>query len=931
MKHSLRKMLSKYSVAGSLLLLGSNALAGGPLAVCNPGEPFLWPGGGSNIPYNPDQGALGVLDNAAATAAVTDAFQAWADVSTATATYSNNGALPVDVDITNFVPFLQPAAPDGLSAIVFDDTGEIFDAVFGPGSGILGFAGPEWINGADCTITEGVSFLNGPAIGTLEGLLDLMVHEFGHYSNLAHSEVNGQLFIGVGDTSGPGSDATFGPPPFPDPADIIETMYPFLFGGIDQRARTPHRDDQASLSRLYPSADFAATTGTITGSILLGANGATGINVIARNVDNPFEDAVSAISSDYTDDFSPDSPFTGLYTLSNLTPGANYAIYTDEILDGGFSTPLSSPLPGPEEFYNGANESSDPFTDIPNEFVPVAAIAGSPQTGIDILVNLPPPNVPLPITDDGTVQIPLPFQFCFAGQAYGTAFINGNGFITLDAPDTSGLSFLESESAFVSGAPRIAGLWDDLNVEDGGSIIYQSSGSEFSVTWSDVPEFSIGGANSFTITLRKNSHRCLNASDIGGHGPKNGSGGDISISFGELSAIDGLSGVSAGSYATSGFEAEIDLVSEMGRDNKFSLKHTAAVFELFNEAPNDLANAELRFNNLGSEYKDRFEKNDSLKKARKIDLPFDTIDTRRAFSSISPGAADIDYYRFNERLEAGTTLVAEVLTGQIDSVLGLYLCDFGPAGTKSDKCDPSTAILVAADDDGGNNLLSRIQFPIPVDGTYALAVTFCCDFDFDGVDPGQGAPFDQGRYVLDAFVVPGLLLPLTDESTIELGFGFDFPYQGNTYSSVFVNSNGYLTFGDGEIFAFTPNVPDFENGLPRVAPLWVDLDPGADGFILANGDGSSVTIDFVGVPEFFFGGSNTFSVTLDASGGVYMSYSGLTAPEGLTGLAEGGGAASTPADLSTSPTWSATGSTHELFDFIASPFDLDGSVLIWQP
>ena len=50
-----------------------------------------------------------------------------------------------------------------------------------------------------------------------------------------------------------------------------------------------------------------------------------------------------------------------------------------------------------------------------------------------------------------------------------------------------------------------------------------------------------------------------------------------------------------------------------------------------------------------------------------------------------------------------------------------------------------------------NPLLSGFLFDIPVTGTYALGVTFCCDYDFDGIDPGQGAPYDEGRYVMDVF------------------------------------------------------------------------------------------------------------------------------------------------------------------------------------
>ncbi len=896
----------------SLLLTSVQVYAGGPLVLRSPGVPFLWPNGGRMIPFNPDQGGLGPMTNAEAVAQSTAAFKAWADIPSATATHVNAGTLSIDVDETNFEPFLNPAAPDGLSAIVYDEDGAIFDLLFGPDSGVLGFAGPEWIDETTGAIIEGVSFMNGgslvgPGAFPIAEFLSVQVHEYGHYQNLAHTVVNGQIIAGP-DTRGPSPFNTFPPPPTFQ--NRIETMYPFLF--INGGQATPHADDIAIFSSLYPEPTFAATTGTITGRIL-GPNSTTpltGVNVIARNIVNPYDDAVSAISSDFTDNFSPGSPFVGVYTLRGLTPGASYAIYVDAIIPGlgGFSTPPRA-LPGPEEFYNGPLESSNAATDMPNVFTPVPAVAAVTIPDIDIIFNATPPG-PIPAGDETSTELFMKFQFKFCGETYDSVFVNSNGNLTFGSPSQSGF---ESPNPFLTGPPRIAGLWDDLNPAAGGSVSYSETPRSITISFANVPEFVASGANTFTFTLF--------APARGGyhdHGRREESS-RFTIAYGDMTATDGLAGYSCGGRFTSGFEQERDLSRLAWRT--IDGEDEVAIFETFTAADNDLDNRTLRF--LGPEdFRDPFEPNDSATGRRPpsgsgrddcdcdrdrhwdrdcndhgrhghsskdlVTLPFSTVNR---FSAIEPFGEDVDFFRFRAR--AGEILAIETVPGRqsMDTYIGLF---------------DSAGNLLIADDDSGAGVLSRLLVRVPATGTYAVGVTTFGDGTF------TGAGSDFGRYVLNISSYTGTLIAPGDDGSAEVPLGFSFPFQGTSWSSVFVNGNGNLTFGEGND-DFSESVADLLSGPPRIAPMWDDLFSPA-GLVIAEPGHKSMTIHFVSVPEFLTQGTNYFSVRLDDKGSVTLDYMPTNRSDALVGLSQGGGAADPgPTDLSEARSPSPVGTTYELF------------------
>jgi len=128
-----------------------------------------------------------------------------------------------------------------------------------------------------------------------------------------------------------------------------------------------------------------------------------------------------------------------------------------------------------------------------------------------------------------------------------------------------------------------------------------------------------------------------------------------------------------------------------------------------------------------------------------------------------------------------------------------------------------------------------------------------------------------------------------DASTGAQPLGFTFPFFGVNYTTVFVNSNGYVTFGGASSFItfnssgatdLSTVLDRMAGGFPRIAALWNDLDPSAGGGVFFNALADRVRITWSGVPRFSAttpnpNPPNTAQLTLFQSGVIQLTYGSL--------------------------------------------------------
>ena len=142
-----------------------------------------------------------------------------------------------------------------------------------------------------------------------------------------------------------------------------------------------------------------------------------------------------------------------------------------------------------------------------------------------------------------------------------------------------------------------------------------------------------------------------------------------------------------------------------------------------------------------------------------------------------------------------------------------------------------------------------------------------------GIDAGAGDRIGIGDDVSRAFEL-----------------SFDFPFLGQSYRRLFLNSDGNLTFVEADSASTERDLERFLGGPPRIALFFADLDATAGGEVRVLNVPDRFVVTWDAVPEWGKEEPSTFQIEIVRDGTIYMRYGAIvSAASGIVGVAPGGG------------------------------------------
>jgi hypothetical protein len=143
----------------------------------------------------------------------------------------------------------------------------------------------------------------------------------------------------------------------------------------------------------------------------------------------------------------------------------------------------------------------------------------------------------------------------------------------------------------------------------------------------------------------------------------------------------------------------------------------------------------------------------------------------------------------------------------------------------------------------------------------------------------------------------GRAVTLSDDDSAAETIAFPFEFYGRRFTSLFLNSDGNLTFEEADTASTERGVQRLKTGAPRIAPFFADLDPSAGGRVFLNSAPDAMTITWCAVPGFGLPQTISVQAALFSSGVIEFRFGSSNLSDGIVALSPGHADSFTAIDL----------------------------------
>jgi|GEM_PF-2272577 len=530
--------------------------------------------------------------------------------------------------------------------------------------------------------------------------------------------------------------------------------------------------------------------------------------------------------------------------------------------------------------------------------------------------------------DDQSKVFTLPFSFNFYGTTYNSVYVCSNGFLSF----TSNSTAYRPADIPNTGTPNalIAPFWRDLTPDASGTITYTSTSSYFVVTWNNVKNYSNSSRQTFQVILYPSGEIVFQYKTVSndvttsiGIENQDGSGGKTASFPSNYTAykftpVGGSSGNTSWTWAYSTTNTHVDEVNVFYHVNYIHdyYKNTRGYSGMDYQMK-----ATVHYGtNYANAFYSQSDKNIYFGDGDGSNL----LQTSRAcdviYHEYTHGVTDHVY-----RVDTGNSS-ALPYTGQ-SGAIDEALSDYFPASVTN---DPNMGEWVMAqqyqrnledlyvypDDWAGevhddsriisgafwdirkavgqsiaDKLIFEAEFYYPEDflefrnaviqvdqnlynGSHVDAIKSA--FARHGIgDTGGGGT--TSAYELTSTTYSWINTSTStgitgDDQSKAFTLPFSFNFYGTTYNSVYVCSNGFLSF-TSDSRAYRPaDIPNTGTPNALIAPFWRDLTPDASGTITYTSTSSYFVVTWNNVKNYSNSNRQTFQVILYSNGEIVFQY-----------------------------------------------------------